>query len=47
MVSKAGNFELLSKPVPNAKQIAKAEYKPANQQVRLIFRDGTRVQVKL
>src|ERR1700723_1080591 len=47
MVSKAGNFELLSKPVPNAKQIAKAEYKPANQQVRLIFRLGTRVQVQL
>ena len=47
MVSKAGNIELLSKPVPSAKQIAKAEYEPANEQVRLIFRDGTRVQVKL
>ena len=47
MVSKAGNVELLSKLVPNAKQIAKAEYEPANEQVRLIFRDGTRVQVKL
>jgi len=47
MVSKAGNIELLSKPVPSAKQIAKAEYEPANERVRLIFRDGTRVQVKL
>jgi hypothetical protein len=47
MVSKAGSSELLSKPVPSAKQIAKAEYEPANEQVRLIFRDGTRVQVKL
>ena len=47
MVSKAGNIELLSKPVPSAKQIAKAEYEPANEQVRLIFRDGTRGQVKL
>jgi hypothetical protein len=47
MVSKAGNIELLSKPVPSAKQIAKVEYEPANEQVCLIFRDGTRVQVKL
>jgi hypothetical protein len=47
MVSKAGSIELLSKPVPSAKQIAKAEYEPVNEQVRLIFRDGTRVQVKL
>ena len=47
MVSKAGNIELLSKPVPSAKQIAKAEYEPASEQVRLIFRDSTRVQVKL
>jgi hypothetical protein len=47
MVSKAGNIELLSKPVPSAKLIAKAEYEPANEQVRLIFRDSTRVQVKL
>jgi hypothetical protein len=47
MVSKAGNIELLSKPVPSAKQIAKAEYEPANEQICLIFRDGTSVQVKL
>jgi hypothetical protein len=47
MVSKAGNIELLSKPVPSAKQIAKEGYEPANEQVRLIFRDGTRVEVKL
>ena len=47
MVSKAGNIELLSKPVPSAKQIAKAEYEAGNERVRVIFRDGTRVQVKL
>jgi hypothetical protein len=47
MVSKAGKIELLSKPVPSAKQIAEAEYESANERVRVIFRDGTRVQVKL
>ena len=47
MVSKAGNIELLSKPDPSAKQITKAEYEPANEQVCLIFQDRTRVQVKL
>jgi hypothetical protein len=47
IVSKPGKIELHSKPVPSAKQIALAEYEPANEQVRVIFRDGTRVQVKL
>jgi hypothetical protein len=46
-VSKAGKIGLLSKPVPSAKQIAESEYDPASEQVRLIFRDGIRVQVKL
>ena len=47
MVSKAGNVELLSKPVPGAKQIAEAEHEAENERVRVIFRDGARVQVKL
>ena len=47
MVSKAGKIELLLKPTPNAKQIAEAEYDPAKEQVRVIFRDGTKAQVKL
>jgi hypothetical protein len=47
MVSKAGKIELLSKPLPSAKQIAEAEYESANERVRVTFRDRTRVQVKL
>jgi hypothetical protein len=42
-----GRIELLSKPAPNAKQIAEAEYDPANEQVHVIFQDGTTVQVEL
>jgi hypothetical protein len=42
-----GRIELLSKPAPSAKQIAEAEYDPANEQVRVIFQDGTTGQVKL
>ena len=47
MVSKAGKIELLPKPTPSAKQIAVAEYDPSKEQVQVIFRDGTKVQVKL
>jgi hypothetical protein len=47
IVSKAGTIELLSKSVPSAKQIAEAEYESGNERVRVIFRDGTRAQVKL
>ena len=47
MVNKAGKIELLPKPTPSAKQIAEAEYDPAKEQVRVIFRDGTKAQVKL
>jgi hypothetical protein len=42
-----GRIELLSKPAPSAKQIAEAEYDPANEQVHVIFQDGTTEQVKL
>jgi hypothetical protein len=34
-------------PAPSAKQIAEAEYDPANEQVHVVFRDGTTEQVKL
>ena len=47
MVSKAGKIELLPKPTPSAKQIAEAKYDPSKEQVQVIFRDGTKVQVKL
>jgi hypothetical protein len=46
VVSKAGKIELVSKPASSAKQIAEAAYDP-KEQVRVIFRDGTKVQVKL
>jgi hypothetical protein len=42
-----GKIELLPKPTPSAKQIAEAEYDPSKEQVQVIFRDGTKVQVKL
>jgi hypothetical protein len=42
-----GRIELLSKPAPGAKQIAEAEYDPANERVHVIFHDGTTEQVKL
>jgi hypothetical protein len=42
-----GRIELLSKPAPSAKPIAEAEYDPANEQVHVIFQDGTTEQVKL
>jgi hypothetical protein len=42
-----GRIELLSKPAPTAKQIAKAEYDPAREQVHMVFQDGTTEQVKL
>src|SRR6202521_2020569 len=36
-----GRIELHSKPAPGAKQIAEAEYDPANEQVLVVFQDGT------
>jgi len=42
-----GRVELLSKSAPKARQIAGAEYDPANQQVHVIFQDGTTERVKL
>jgi hypothetical protein len=47
MVSKAGKIELLAKRTPSAKQIAEAGYDPTKEQVHVIFRDGTKVQVEL
>lgn len=47
VVREPGRIELLSKPAPGAKQIAEAEYDPENEQVHVIFQDGTREEVKL
>jgi len=47
VVGKAGRIEILSKPAPSAKQIAEAEYDPANEQVHVVFQDGTTEQVQL
>jgi hypothetical protein len=47
LVSKAGKIELLPKPTPSAKQIAEAVYDPTKEHVHVIFRDSTKVQVKL
>jgi hypothetical protein len=47
IVSKPAGIELLSKPAASAKQIAEAEYEPANERVHVIFQDGTRLQAKL
>jgi hypothetical protein len=47
LVRGPGRIELLSKPAPSAKQIAEAEYDPANEQVYVIFQDGKTEQVKL
>jgi hypothetical protein len=47
IVSKAGEIVLLPKQTPSAKQIAEAKYDPTKEQVRVIFRDGTKTQVKL
>jgi hypothetical protein len=42
-----GRIELLSKSAPRANQIAEAEYDPANEQVHVIFQDGTTEKVQL
>jgi hypothetical protein len=47
LVRGPGRIELLSKPAPSAKQIAEAEYDPANEQVYVILQDGKTEQVKL
>jgi hypothetical protein len=47
MVSEPGWIALLSKPTQNAKQIAEARYDPANEQLHVVFRDGTTEEVKL
>jgi hypothetical protein len=47
LVRGPGRIELLSNPAPSAKQIAEAEYDPANEQVYVIFQDGTTEQVEL
>jgi hypothetical protein len=47
VVDEHGRVELLSKPTQSAKQIAEAQYDPANEQLRVVFRDGTTEEVRL
>jgi hypothetical protein len=47
VVKEPGRIELLSKPAPNAKRIAAAEYDPSSGRVHVVFEDGIIEQVKL
>ena len=42
-----GGIQLVSKPTQSAKQIAEAQYDPANERVHVLFRDGTTQEVRL
>jgi hypothetical protein len=44
---RTGRIALLSKPTLNEKQIAEAQYDTANEQLHVVFRDGTTEEVKL
>jgi hypothetical protein len=47
VVGEPGRIALLSKPTQNAKQITDAQYDPENEQLHVVFRDGSTVEVKL
>jgi predicted lipid carrier protein YhbT len=47
VVGEPGRIALLAKPTQSAKQIAEAQYDPANEQLHVVFRDGTTEEVKL
>jgi len=47
VVGEPGRIALLSKPTQNAKQITDAQYDPGNEQLHVVFRDGSTVEVKL
>jgi hypothetical protein len=47
VVGEPGRIALLSKPTQNAKQITDAQYDPENEQLHVVFRDGSTVKVKL
>jgi hypothetical protein len=47
VVSEPAKIALLAKPTQSAKQIAEAQYDPANEQLHVVFRDGTMEEVKL
>lgn len=47
VVGEPGRIDLLSKPTQSAKQIAETQYYPANEQLHVIFRDGTTEEVRL
>lgn len=42
-----GRIELASEAAPHAKQISEAQYDPENENVHVVFRDGTTERVKL
>lgn len=45
VVPAAGNIELRPERTPDAKQIGTASYDPANERLRVAFRDGTTAEV--
>jgi hypothetical protein len=47
VVGEPGRIALLSKPTQNAKQITDAQYDPGNEQLHVVFRDGSKVEVEL
>jgi hypothetical protein len=47
VVGEPGRVALLSKPTQSAKQIAEAQYDPANELLHVVFRDGTTEEVNL
>jgi len=47
VVGDPGRIEILSKPTQSAKQIAEAGYDPVEEQLHVVFRDGTTEEVKL
>ena len=47
VVGEPGRITLLSKPTQNAKQITDAQYDPGNEQLHVVFRDGSTVEVEL
>ncbi len=47
VVGEPGRIALLSKPTQNAKQITDAQYDPGNEQLHVVFRDGSTVEVEL
>ena len=47
VVGGSGRIALLSKHTQKAKQITDAQYDPENEQLHVVFHDGSTVEVKL